>query len=346
MIKHFSIVDSKLGKVSSNLTDNCKECMDKCSSKGVTIENCPIYLEKNIRQGKITNNNGEFFLCSNDTKTTKVFREKLEALSYAALDIYSFVKILEEDIKKIEQKRVNRLIHNLTSLNAHNIQEIDDFIPQEFLTEKYNTIIDFIKKEIRTNQKEAALMFLRIAKHNIHMKTEFSIYKKLDRLDAVLDFNKHPIRKVILNVLHTFFIDFTNKKVRVNVEEFDGRVQIDYESIQVALYHLIENASKYSIPNSSVEISFTDTDNTTIVTFKMTSLYIDDDEVCTVFNEGYSGEVAKKCNLQGDGIGMWQIERMMKLNNGQIIFINGEKSVKLKGIDYAENIIELTFNKT
>ena len=69
-------------------------------------------------------------------------------------------------------------------------------------------------------------MFLRIAKHNIHMKTEFSIYKKLDRLDATFEFSLNPIRKVILNVLHTFFADFTNKNIYVYVSEFNGRVKI------------------------------------------------------------------------------------------------------------------------
>jgi signal transduction histidine kinase len=245
----------------------------------------------------------------------------------------------------IEQQRVNRLIHNLTSLNAHNIQEIDDFIPQELLATNYQDLLKYIQDQIKKDSKNAALMFLRIAKHNVHMKTEFSIYKKLDRLDASLEFTINQIRKVILNVLHTFFADFTNQNIYIYVSEFKGRVKIDYESIQVALYHLIENASKYTMSDTKVEINFEERLNEVDVIFKMKSLYLDDEEVEKIFIEGYSGKVAKECKLNGDGIGMWQINRMMKLNKGSVKFINGQDIVTVRDKKFATNQIVLTFKR-
>ena len=69
---------------------------------------------------------------------------------------------------------------------------------------------------------------------------------RIFQLQSELKCQVNPIRKVILNVLHTFFIDFNNQNIYVYVSEFKGRVKIDYESIQVALYHLIENATKWN----------------------------------------------------------------------------------------------------
>jgi hypothetical protein len=343
-MKHFSIVASNGEIISDNLAIECKQCFIDCNTKGNSINDCPKYGEIR-KQGKITNSRGTTFLCCDETKTTKLFKDKLEGLSYAYYDLVIPKTKYETEAKQVEQQRVNRLIHNLTSLNAHNIQEIDDFIPQELLTTNYQKLLVYIQAEIKKDSKNAALMFLRIAKHNIHMKTEFSIYKKLDRLDASFEFSLNPIRKVILNVLHTFFADFTNKNIYVYVSEFKGRVKIDYESIQVALYHLIENASKYSMSDTRIEIDFVEKNQEIEVMFKMKSLYIDNEEIEKIFIEGYSGKMAKECKLNGDGIGMWQINRMMKLNNGSVKFENGQEVEIIGGKKFAENIITLTFKK-
>ncbi|WP_457289631.1 sensor histidine kinase [Pedobacter sp. UYP24] len=274
-----------------------------------------------------------------------MFREKLEALSYAYYDLLIPKEQYEKDAKRIEQQRVNRLVHNLTSINAHNIQEIYNLVPQDLLTSDYQKQLDFIQSELRKNTKKAAIMFLRIAKHNIHMKSEFSIYKKLDREDAVMEFRNHPVQKVLMNVLHTFFTDFTNKGIYVKVGEFFGKVLIDYESIQVALYHLIENASKYTMPDSSIEILFQEKGMFIDVRFKMKSLYIGVEETDKIFTEGFSGKTAKESKLNGDGIGMWQINQMMKLNNGSIRVIAGEEITKIDDFVYSNNEFILRFQK-
>lgn len=342
MPKHYFISSKDDEILVDNLTEICKTCFANCNSKGQMVT-CPIY-ENNQRQGKIINKKAVTFICD-ETKTTKVFREKLEALSYAYDDLIIPKKKYEIEARAVEQKRVNKLIHNLTSLNAHSIQEIEDFIPQEVLASNYRQVLDYIQDQIKTVPQNAAKMFLRIAKHNIHMKTEFSIFKKLDRADATLEFSLNPIRKVILNILHTFFIDFTNLGIYVRIEEYNGRVKIDYETIQVALYHLIENATKYAKPNSRIDISFNENDTFVDVLFSMKSLFLDDDEVDKIYNEGYSGKAAKHCKLNGDGIGMWQISRMMRLNSGSVRFINGKDIELFEGRKYSSNIISIRFVK-
>lgn len=344
MIKHFSITSISGEAIAINLATECKTCFINCSTSGSLVNECPKYGGQR-RQGKITNTKGTTFLCD-QTKTTKLFRDKLEGLSYAYHDLVIQKTKVENETKLVEQQRVNRLVHNLTSINAHNIQELYDLVPQDVLSTNYQSQLDFIQKEIKRDAKKAALMFIRIAKHNIHMKSEFSIYKKLDRNDAVLELSSHPIKKVLLNILHTFFVDFTNNDIYVSVSEYVGRVKIDYESIQVALYHLIENASKYTMPNSNINITFNEVGQLVNVSFKMKSLLIDSDEKEKIFIEGYSGKAACNCQLNGDGIGMWQINQMVKLNNGTVTVKCGQESIKLNGIPYADNEIILTLTKS
>jgi hypothetical protein len=343
-MKHFSIRDEFNNVISENLTDNCIGCFNKCESIGNLIE-CKDNNEKR-RQGLITSKKGVTFLCCDTTKTTKLFRQKLEGLSYAFYDLILPKKQIEEDLKKIEQHKVNRLVHNLTSINAHNIQEIYDLVPQEILSTNWKTQTEFIKKEITRHPDKAAMMFLRIAKHNIHMKSEFSIYRKLDRTDKVsLDIKSWAIRNVLLNVLHTFFSDFTSNRIYVQVEDNYSKIPFDYETIQVALYHLIENASKYTKPNSTINIKFSENDKYLLMSMEMISLYIDPSERIKIYSEGHSGKIAKSIGKSGDGIGMWRIKQMIELNGGVIDIICGDKIQLLNKVEYANNIFNLKFKK-
>lgn len=334
-INHFSVTNIEKESIATNLTKECENCFSKTEHNGRTID-CPLYLTKR-RNGKISNNNGTTFLCCSNTKTTKLFKGKLDALSYAYYDLNLPIEAIQTNLKLKEQKRVNRLVHNLTTINAKNIQEIYDLVPQEILTSDFNSQIPKISEIVKTNPKDTALMFLRLAKHNIHMKSEFSIYRKLDRANPTLEKRKHPIHKVLMNVLHSFFIDFSDKEVYVNVGEFRGSIYCDYESLQVALYHLIENASKYVRPKSTVEIIFKEKEENIFVHFKMSSLFIEENEYSKLFIEGFSGNEAKKTSKDGEGIGMWRIKQMLELNDFSIEVKPGKEIEKLNGFRFSEN---------
>lgn len=168
-MKHFRITGKEGQVVSENLTSNCEICLSNCDWDGKQVD-CPEYGGKR-RQGTRETNSSSCFLCCDTTKTTKLFKSKIEALSYA----YPDLTIPIEEIRLEEQKKVNRLVHNLESINGHNIQEIYDLVPQDVLSKNWKEQINFIKDEISKDPDKAALMFLRIAKHNTHMKSEFSI---------------------------------------------------------------------------------------------------------------------------------------------------------------------------
>ncbi len=338
---HFYLESSEKLIISQNLAKECKKCLKKDISIGKMVSYCDKYNDKR-RAGKIKNKNGTFFLCCSKTKTTKLFRQKLEALAYAYPDIALSRDIIKNEIKCIEQQKVNRLVHNLSSINGYNIQEIYNFVPQNAISSSWDEQLNIIKKEIENNPEDAATLFLRIAKNNLHMKSEFSIYRKLARNETVkLETKTHDIRKVLLNVLHTFFSDFSDKHIYINVAEYNGKVNIDYETVQVAFYHLIENSLKYSKLNSQIYITFSESNTTITMNIKMTSLYIHPDEKEKIFTEGFSGKNAKKNKKDGEGIGLWRIKQMIELNHGKILVDNGE----LNNDFFAENKFSIILNK-
>ena len=126
------------------------------------------------------------------------------------------------------------------------------------------------------------------------MKVEFSVFQKLNNTSPALQIRKHQVRKVILNVFHIFFQDFTDKNVHVEIEGNNSSLNFDYESIFVALYHVIENTTKYIAPNSRLKVNFVETTNGITVKLDMLSIQIKKRKWTVVFVEGYSGVIAKE----------------------------------------------------
>lgn len=149
-----------------------------------------------------------------------------------------------------------------------------------------------------------------------------------------------------MNTLYLFFPDFSEKDVYVNVLPCSFDVYVDYESLSVALYHIIQNSVKYCMPKQEIEISFQLNDNFVEVDFKMASLRIEEDETDNIFKASISGKNAKKHNLSGSGMGMSLVRRIIDLNSGKIEVVplrTGQ--VTLNNIPYENNIIRMYLPK-
>ena len=124
------------------------------------------------------------------------------------------------------------------------------------------------------------------------------------------------------------------------ITETDIRATIDYDTVRLAIYHILSNAVKYIAPNSCLqtEILLDEDNSNVIVNFKMQSLYIKPEELNMVFMDHYSGETVRQLNLQGSGLGMGLIQKAIQLNGGDFTVIPGRK---FKKSSFADNIFRL-----
>lgn len=100
---------------------------------------------QNLRAGLINNKHGSVYAFTSQSdyfKSSRKFKTVIEAISNSIGMITSLV----EEAKDQQNKSTSRLIHNLTSLNAHNIQEIYSLIPQENVSKKMGGKLLLLKK--------------------------------------------------------------------------------------------------------------------------------------------------------------------------------------------------------
>lgn len=330
--------------ISSTMPESCLLCVKENVANGYASIECPLDKLKK-RLGIVKNTQGTLYACNGDSKTTKMFKEEILSIA-ASIKTLSKLResVIEEHttrIKEEEYARVDRLVHNLKSINAHCIQVLYNCIPQHVMMQNYQKASEAAKTIILGNPEDAARTMLRIARNNMSLKAEISVYEKLLKNQPKLQPRNINLRDVVMIVLYMFFSDFTERNVYVDVMNYYQKAFYDFESVQVAIYHIVENAAKYVKPGSTVYVKFGNNQSGHYVLFEMESIYVYPDERDAINTEGYSGRIAKEIGKSGNGIGMSRISKLLALNN--ILFEKdfGDEYEEIEGVKYANNFFAI-----
>ena len=176
------------------------------------------------------------------------------------------------------------------------------------------------------------------------MKNEFSVFKKIDSLESSVEKRSHPIHKVLMNVAYLFFSDFADMDSFVDVAESEVRAMIDYECAFVALYHLFDNAAKYLCRGTHLDVSIGSDPTGATIRFDMCSLEISSSELQKLVFEGFSGALPRQLGLNGDGVGLSLVKRVMELHGGSLQILPEPKTMFIKDkVEYQRNSFVLTF---
>lgn len=335
------IKDENNNIIVDNTDDTCNVCIRKCDKSNIKI-NCPISNSEEKRMGRIKHKDKTIFLCSpkSITKTAKLFDEKLAMLVYSIPSIITAKNIAIHN----ERQKYERIVHNLKTLNAQSIQTQYKFLTQQKLSDHYEKLFDYVYEEIQNNPREATITLLRLIKNNAHMKTEFSTHEKLSMEEPVLSFQEHNIRSVILNVYHSFDVEFRDNHNSFRISDNNARVKIDYDTTRVAIYHLFSNAVKYMQYGTPMIVEIEVIGGQSVVDFKMKSLHINENELEKIYDDGYSGINTKTNNKNGKGLGMGLVRKALALNKAKLEVIAGDKVTTYRGDHYSENIFRIVFN--
>jgi hypothetical protein len=336
----YSLVDSSGGTVVGNADPLCAQCSSGLQIGKSAKRNCPS--DGKVRRcGVLDSAIGRVFLCSpvpDDVKSKGVFQLRIEVY----LSAMRGVAELRASLAASFDARLERIIHNLTSLNARSIQEFYALFSQELLTKQIDEQIQLIEETMIAMPEDAARAFLRIAKNSLAMKSEFVSMRFLGDHSTSPHLKNHDIRKVVLNLLHVFLQDFAELRVKVKVSQCSTKVALDYDTFHSAVYHVLDNAAKYVMPDSDLLIDFRAVEGQFRIEFSMFSLKIRDQEVARIGDEGFSGSLPQSLGKAGHGLGMFRTKRLLKANVGAIEIkpnVAPDRATTYNGNPYEENQI-------
>lgn len=340
---HILLLDAAGKKIVSRLDPGCRERCFEVSSVGV--ETCRGCNDNTIRRrGKNISPIGTVFVCSNEPDLVASKRVFLRQLAFYSEALSAFQELRDETVKRLQVEN-RRLIHNLTTLNSHILQEIYAITPQEKLIGGPTAQIQELQTALIRRPDQAARAALRILKNAVAARTEMQIVRRFQPTESTAPLNQkqHVIHRVVTNALITFFQDSQEKNLTWTLSPSIHKVFFDYETTSAAMYRLFENAVKYCKPGTNIKIEFTSLKSAFVMTLSMKSLWIGNDEAERIFDEAYSGRIAKEQKLSGEGLGLYFVREMLRINGASIQFKPSNPSnLQFDGI-YGENKFEIGF---
>jgi len=283
-------------------------------------------------------------ICYNQNITNKIFKHYVDAVKL----LMPLILKTNREVTDIELKKTRRLKHNIISYTTKIQQELFKLIPQETVAKGARNQLSLIENIISKHIQNAAYAYLKILKNVNFLRAEFAAYEMLnnEKGNYIIDVQNHAIFKVIHLSLSSFWLDFIEKDILVTIEPCSKNLHFDYNSVSVSFSHIFDNAVKYACPETNITISLREESNKFIVNISMISMKIYPEEVQKIFNDGYSGILADKLQLNGSGIGMNIIQKLLKINAIDIsLKVNTNPIVNktFEGCPYEKNEIELIF---
>lgn len=119
----FFVLDKASGNILfTNATTECLNCFVAHKEGNYIRIECPLN-EGDVRLGGKEGNKYIFYLCSNEvqTKTSKLFHEKLEMLNYCVPSMIEFKNEVENTVKREEMEKYSKGLYIILKHSMHRI---------------------------------------------------------------------------------------------------------------------------------------------------------------------------------------------------------------------------------
>lgn len=300
------------------------------------------------RMGKKRNDYGTMFVLTTDEKYVKRYKLFKELMDISIIAIRPTSEFQNQIIAD-QSSQTQEFIHNVTSLNSYSIQELFTLIPQSILTGNITKQEENVKNIISEKPNLTVKTLLKLIKYNLAMKVEFSVFERTLKTVAVAQKLEYSIRDIVLSILQIFIDEFEEKKIEISLDASEDacvkRISVDYDSLFVSFYYILENSIKYCCPNTKYKIIFKEETASFSILFIMISIKIDDSEIHKLTTRGYRSNLARNLNKEGNGIGMYRILKTLRLNDAELEItprINNFRKI-INGIEYEANQFKIKF---
>lgn len=324
--------------------DNCLSCIVETIKSGKNNIKCPIDgINKKVLVGD--DKDGCLYICDNKEKTSKNLRTLVDLIKHSRSTLYQKKQSIAQNIQRQVRKEVDSFKHNIEHINSDAINEFYTFLPQDVISQNYSKLKEIIHEAIEKDSDGAEYMIVRTFKYNQNIKTELSVISILDNPNIKLTYSLINPRDAIMPNIYALNYVFEDRNIRVRVNEYRDKHNLNYEVLRVATYYIIENATKYTEENTQFDIIFERQRKTLSIIFAMHSLYIAEIEENLIFDEGFKGEQARKTGKSGKGIGLNRSKRLINLCGGNLILEPGSVTNRGKdGLLYSDNRFIIEFN--
>lgn len=153
------------------------------------------------------------------------------------------------------------------------------------------------------------------------------------RLEPVYE----SLKKTLQGAVSSVYMKAYRKNIAISVSEFeDENVLQDPRWTQEALVNILDNAVKYSAPNTAVEIRVEPMVSYYLIEIEDQGIGIPKEEKNQIFKRFYRGRSSAVQETDGSGVGLYLTRKILEEQGGSICVKSGRKGC----------IFQITYPKT
>ncbi|MGO5053140.1 sensor histidine kinase [Lachnospiraceae bacterium LCP25S3_G4] len=210
-----------------------------------------------------------------------------------------------KDMEDYQKKFVANVSHDfrspLTSIKGYVEAMVDGTIPTE-MQEKYLKIILFETERLTDLTRDLLTL------------------NEFDTKELLLLKDKFNLHEVIKNTAATFEGICTPKHISIELLLASKVLEVnaDRRKIQQVLYNLLDNAIKFSNPNSTITIETTERGDKVFVSVKDHGIGIPRDSLNKVWERFYKSDLSRGKDKKGTGLGLAIVKEVIQAHNENI----------------------------
>lgn len=252
---------------------------------------------------------GANIFASGDLKYT-IPLDKEDELGYLAMTL-NYMSDELEMTESYQRKFISNVSHDfrspLTSIKGYTEAILDGTIPPE-MQEKYLKIVVYETDRL------------------YNLTQSMLTLNNLDKKGRTLNYSNFDINHIIKTTAETF--EGTCRKKRISIELFlTGQtlfVHADMEQIQQVLYNLIDNAIKFSFPDSIIKIESTLKYETVFISIKDSGCGIPKESLTKIWDRFYKIDASRGKDKTGTGLGLAIVKEIINSHKQNINVISTE----------------------
>lgn len=231
-------------------------------------------------------------------------RYKQNPKQFTQYTVSQIAKTIEEYEKLIYETQVRRItIHDIKNATKHFIDLVDDVKSDEEVIR-----IAESNDKLFSSVEGYSLIQYRLAYHDKLLNYQ------VENVDMAY-INFHQALKKLSKILM-----YRGIKKGVNIQ-FHGFWKTSFQAnkdLYIMYFILLENALKYAIENTDVDVDFAKTEeHELVVSISNQCYYIDEDEITNIFISGFRGQSAIK-TTKGSGLGLGIAKKIADVSNVEI----------------------------
>lgn len=232
--------------------------------------------------------------------------------------LFGYIIILH-DITR--EKSLEKLKSEFISLAAHQLLTPTSVVKW--------TIDSVIKGEVGRVPKKIKESLGRAMQNNERVIAVVDDLLNVTRIEEgkfIGEFTEESLEKLIITVVESRHgrMEKNNIKIEINSSQKDCFVEVNKQSIILAIENLVDNAIEYSVSGGKVTIKISCDNIKTKVEFIDAGIGIPEEEQQKIFTKFFRGDNALKIKSSGTGLGLFIVKSIIEAHKGSIGFESQE----------------------